>query len=247
MRWLEVRRHSLTKQDAARGHGSHLSAEGVALARLVGASLGPFASVVTSASPRAVETAVAMGFAVDDTVDLPSGYVPGEVEHHDQWRWRRPYRTYAGLLGRGGRLAAVAEAHRAAWTRVVEGCRRAPPPWSCATVAASSRRWWPACRTPTTDRGVRRSPTATASASASTAASSASSSVGHRRGRVDVRPAPPRAATSSPRWLPATAACAGLPAAAATATPGSAAPCARPGPGARPRGRRGRPGRAVGG
>jgi hypothetical protein len=78
MRWLEVRPHSLTKKNSARGRGSHLSAEGVVLARLVGESLGPFASVVTSASPRAIETAVAMGFAVDDTVELPSGYVPGE-------------------------------------------------------------------------------------------------------------------------------------------------------------------------
>jgi broad specificity phosphatase PhoE len=120
MRWLEVRRHSLTKHGAARGRGSHLSAEGVALARLVGASLGPFASVVTSASPRAIETALAMGFAVDDTVELPSGYVPGEVEHHDQWRWPQPYLTYAELLERGGGLTAVAETHRAAWTRVVE-------------------------------------------------------------------------------------------------------------------------------
>jgi hypothetical protein len=51
MRWLEVRRHSLTKKGAARGRGSHLSAEGVALARLVGVSLGPFAWVVTSTSP----------------------------------------------------------------------------------------------------------------------------------------------------------------------------------------------------
>ena len=42
MRWLEVRRHSLTKKGAARGRvGSHLSAEGVMLGRLVGASLGP--------------------------------------------------------------------------------------------------------------------------------------------------------------------------------------------------------------
>jgi broad specificity phosphatase PhoE len=120
MRWLEVRRHSLTKKGAARGRGSQLSAEGVALARLVGALLGPFASVVTSASPRAIETAVAMGFAVDGTMELPSGYVPGEVEHHDQWRWPRPYRTYAELLGRGGRLAAVAQAHQAAWTRAVQ-------------------------------------------------------------------------------------------------------------------------------
>ncbi len=119
MRWLEVRRHSLTRKGAARGRGSHLSAEGVVLARLVGESLGPFASVVTSASPRAVETAVAMGFAVDDTVELPSGYVPGEVDHHEQWRWPRPYRTYAELVGRAGGLAMVAQAHRRVWTRVV--------------------------------------------------------------------------------------------------------------------------------
>ncbi len=119
MRWLEVRRHSLTRKDSARDRGSHLSADGVALARLVGESLGPFASVVTSASPRAIETAVAMGFAVDDTVELPSGYVPGEVDRHEQWRWPRPYRTYAELLGRGGGLATVAEAHRRIWTSVV--------------------------------------------------------------------------------------------------------------------------------
>ena len=120
MRWLEVRRHASTKKGAARSRGSHLSTELVALARLVGESLGPFAVVVTSASPRAIETAVAMGFAVDDTVDLPSGYLPGEVEHHDQWSWPRPYGTYAELLGRGLGLAAVAEAHRLAWVAAVE-------------------------------------------------------------------------------------------------------------------------------
>jgi broad specificity phosphatase PhoE len=120
MRWLEVRRHSLTKKNAGRGRGSHLSAQGVALARLVGQSLGPFAAVATSASPRAIETALAMGFAVDETVELPSGYLPGEIGHHDQWRWPRPYRTYAELIGRLGGLAAVAEAHRGVWTRVVE-------------------------------------------------------------------------------------------------------------------------------
>jgi broad specificity phosphatase PhoE len=120
MRWLEVRRHSLTKKNSARGRGSHLSAEGVALARLVGESLGPFVAVVSSASPRTIETAVAMGFAVDDTVELPSGYVPGEVDHHDQWRWPSPYRSYAELIGRGGGLATVAESHRRIWTGVVE-------------------------------------------------------------------------------------------------------------------------------
>ena len=71
MRWLGVRRHSMTKTGMTLGRGSHLSQEGVALARVVGESLHPFAYVVTNASPRAVETAVAMGLAVDDTVDLP--------------------------------------------------------------------------------------------------------------------------------------------------------------------------------
>jgi broad specificity phosphatase PhoE len=119
MRWLEVRRHSLTKKGPARGRGSHLSAQGVALARAVGAELGPVAYVLTSAAPRAVETAVAMGAAVDDTVDLPSGYVPGEVAFHEQWTWTRPWVRYAELVAQGRGLAAVAGAHRAAWTRAV--------------------------------------------------------------------------------------------------------------------------------
>jgi broad specificity phosphatase PhoE len=76
--------------------------------------------VVASASPRAIETAVAMGLAVDNTVDLPSGYLPGVVDHHEQWRWSAPYRRYADLLQRSNRLAAVAEAHRIIWTRIVK-------------------------------------------------------------------------------------------------------------------------------
>jgi broad specificity phosphatase PhoE len=120
MRWLEVRRHSLTKKGASRGRGSHLSAEGVALARAVGDELGPFAYVLTSESPRTIETAVAMGVAVDDTADMPSGYVPGEVGHHDQWQWPQPYARYARLIASGGGLAAVAAAHQAIWARAVQ-------------------------------------------------------------------------------------------------------------------------------
>jgi broad specificity phosphatase PhoE len=101
------------------GARSHLSQEGVALARLVGRSLGPFASVVTCASPRAIETALAMGYAVDDTVDLPSRYLPSQVKHHDQWHWPQPYRSYAELLAESPGLAAVADAHRVLWTRLM--------------------------------------------------------------------------------------------------------------------------------
>ena len=64
MKTLEVRRHSLRKD----GGGSQLSQVGVAYARKLGATMGPFARVVTSVVPRARETAIAMGFAVDHEI-----------------------------------------------------------------------------------------------------------------------------------------------------------------------------------
>lgn len=60
-----------------------------------------------------------MGFPVDDTVEMPSGYVPGEVDHHDQWRWQQPYVRYAELVRAGGGLTAIAEHHRRIWTDVI--------------------------------------------------------------------------------------------------------------------------------
>lgn len=116
---MEVRRHSLTKKGAARGRGSHLSAEGVALARAVGANLGPFAHVVASPIPRTLETAIAMGFAVDDIVEMPSGYVPGEVDYHAQWSWEQPYVRYAEIIAQGGQLARVTAETLAILTRAV--------------------------------------------------------------------------------------------------------------------------------
>lgn len=50
--------------------GEHLTQAGVNLARRVGADLGRFDLVITSSSPRAYETAIAMGFAVDEEIDL---------------------------------------------------------------------------------------------------------------------------------------------------------------------------------
>ena len=60
MKTIELRRHSFRKQ----GGGSQLSQQGVTYARHLGATMGPFAYVVTSVVPRARETAIAMGFAV---------------------------------------------------------------------------------------------------------------------------------------------------------------------------------------
>jgi broad specificity phosphatase PhoE len=123
MRWVEIRRHSLTKKGAARGRGSCLSGEGVALARAVGAELGPMVYVVASPSARAVETALAMGFAVDDTVDLPAADPAAPADpaaQPDPWAWPHPYLAYAELIRRGEGIAAVAQAHRAHWTGIAE-------------------------------------------------------------------------------------------------------------------------------
>jgi broad specificity phosphatase PhoE len=87
----------------------------VRLAREVGEQLGSIAYVLTSDSPRAVETAVAMGLAVDDTVAMPSGYVSGEAEFHQQLTWPQPWSRYAELIARGEGLARVTEAQQAIW------------------------------------------------------------------------------------------------------------------------------------
>ncbi|MBM3216676.1 phosphoglycerate mutase family protein [Candidatus Poribacteria bacterium] len=62
MRTIEVRRHSHREKP-----NPHLSQSGVNLARVVGSQIGPFARVVTSREPRAIETAIAMGYAVQET------------------------------------------------------------------------------------------------------------------------------------------------------------------------------------
>jgi broad specificity phosphatase PhoE len=77
MRYLEVRRHAMRTKP-----GQHLSQSGVTLARHVGATLGPFDRVITSQIPRAYETAIAMGFAVDwqaEEIGLMSEDVTAQV------------------------------------------------------------------------------------------------------------------------------------------------------------------------
>ena len=93
------------------------------------------------------------------------GLCAGEVDHHDQWRWPSPYRSYAELIGRGGGLATVAQTHRRIWTTVVA----AVPEGAAALVVGHGGGIEPglvACL-PDADpsSGVRRSATATVPAS----------------------------------------------------------------------------------
>jgi broad specificity phosphatase PhoE len=126
MRTLEVRRHSPVKKSSERTGGSYLSAEGVALARRVGIGIGPFDVVIATPIPRTVETAIAMGFAVDEVVDvgLDDAFWE-EAGRHDHWTWDEPFSSYRALIVRDGSVARVGRAQRDAWTealmRVPEG------------------------------------------------------------------------------------------------------------------------------
>jgi broad specificity phosphatase PhoE len=97
---VEVRRHAMRLKD-----GQHLSQEGVTLARRVGKDGGPFDRVITSTLPRAFETAIAMGFAVDEQSELISTY-GGEVER--EIPWPQTFAAYAGAVRRGGAAAEYA-------------------------------------------------------------------------------------------------------------------------------------------
>jgi broad specificity phosphatase PhoE len=96
MKTIEIRRHSHRNAPLP-----HLSQKGVTLARLVGENLGPFDRVVTSTVPRAFETAIAMGFAVDEQVDLLSTYGAG-IE--SVIPWPQPFSVYQARRGDPGVL-----------------------------------------------------------------------------------------------------------------------------------------------
>jgi broad specificity phosphatase PhoE len=71
----------------------------------VGDDIGPFDRVVTSTVPRAFETAIAMGFAVDEQVELMSSY-GDEVEL--EVPWPQSQAEYAEAVRRGGMAARYA-------------------------------------------------------------------------------------------------------------------------------------------
>jgi hypothetical protein len=60
---LDVRRHTMRRKP-----GAHLSKAGIELAKFVARGSVPYRLVVTSEIPRAIETAIAMGFEVDELV-----------------------------------------------------------------------------------------------------------------------------------------------------------------------------------
>lgn len=123
MREIEIHRHSCTKKGPDRDRGSHLSAEGVRLAREIGAGMGPFDLVLTSEVPRTLETAIAMGFGVDRQFSIPgdiSAPAMAVFGHHERWSWHEPWVRFADLVRQGGPVAIFGGWLRAAWVDALE-------------------------------------------------------------------------------------------------------------------------------
>lgn len=104
MRSVEMRRHTMRVKP-----GRHLSQAGVDLARRTGNQMGPFDRVITSTVARAYETAIAMGFAVDQEDDRLRSFgviVDAEIA------WDAGFAAWSRAVSEGG--AAAHFAHRQA-------------------------------------------------------------------------------------------------------------------------------------
>lgn len=126
MKTLEVRRHAFTKKGAARGSGSTLSAEGVKLARQVGFDMGPFEYVVASRVPRTLETALAMGFAVDELVEMGGvGWeqATAEIDNRSLRSEEDLYLRYVDRFATGGAVAQLGQHQVAVWKHAVDRIR----------------------------------------------------------------------------------------------------------------------------
>jgi broad specificity phosphatase PhoE len=97
VRVVQHHRHSMRGKP-----GQHLNQAGVELARRVGGALGRFDRVITSRLPRAFETALAMGYAVDEQREELSSTPEGLAAELD---WREGCPGFQRVARAGGVVA----------------------------------------------------------------------------------------------------------------------------------------------
>ena len=107
MRILDVRRHTMRRKP-----GQHLSREGIALANMVAEGKPVYDRVVTSAIPRAIETAIAMGLEVDQLVE-GLGHLSDEA--NAEVGFPSPFARVSRAVTANGPAARFAEAQAALW------------------------------------------------------------------------------------------------------------------------------------
>ena len=112
MRILDIRRHTMRRKP-----GAHLSQDGIALARLVGQEAPAYAHVVTSTIPRAIETAIAMGFEVHEMLDA-LGELPDAVMA--AIGWPHPFAQVSQALAASSIATEFAAAQARLWRNIAE-------------------------------------------------------------------------------------------------------------------------------
>ena len=123
MRTVEIRRHAETKPEEERGTGSHLSQAGVDAARRLGAPLGPFDYVVASDVPWTSETALAMGFAVDECVLVHGDLLAAAAAAIGDHSWADdpdPFATWTRLATGDAPVGALGRTQSAIWRHATE-------------------------------------------------------------------------------------------------------------------------------
>ena len=123
---IDHRRHAMRTKP-----GQHLSRTGVDLARRVGAgefgSVARYDLVVTSTVPRAYETAIAMGFAVDEQLEVLSTLDEAVM---DELQWPLDIGEAARVFLGGGPAGQFARDH----AEVLRGIARRLPAGGAALV-----------------------------------------------------------------------------------------------------------------
>jgi broad specificity phosphatase PhoE len=109
--YLEVRRHAARNKP-----GPNLSQEGIVRALASGATQRKFARVVTSTDICAVQTAVAMGHAVDEEDPWLSSL--GQVVSA-QIEWDAGFVGFAEAIRRGGAVALYADLQARLWRQIL--------------------------------------------------------------------------------------------------------------------------------
>jgi len=87
----------------------HLTHEGVLLARRVGQTLGEYDHVATSEIPRAIETAIAMGYGVDRYHSMLGSLMLADTEF--EWSDKIEWEVIASACRRDGLAAHAATCH----------------------------------------------------------------------------------------------------------------------------------------
>lgn len=112
MKFIEHRRHSVYATTSR-----HLNQRGIDLARKLGKNIGPFDLVITSTVPRAFETAIAMGFEVNETIKEISS-ISSAV--NQEIPWDAGFRQFAEVFQYNGATTLWARKLAGVLTKITE-------------------------------------------------------------------------------------------------------------------------------